>query len=428
MNDWQFTPIALLYALAAASSLALALFVWVTRPTRGASYFALLALSAAVWALGYLLGFFNVNFGWKLALLRVEYLGAIGTAFFWLLFAASCADCQRYLTWRNLALLAVVPAWTLAQLVFVDVHQLFYRSLTLCVEDGMVLLTKEYAFGFYLWIGYTYFLVLLGAGLLFQAQMRLPAHFRRQAVPVTLAVVVVVFPSLLYVTGKNPLAPYDPTPLSFAVAALLIALALRRYRFLEVIPVAHHLVFRSATCGVLIFDDCLRIADANPEASRFLGVSEETLLGRSLSSVVPALADLTERLGIEPEFQDELQLGPDERVLAVRAMPLKDRADRCIGRIVMLDDVTASKRAEREREQLIAELQSALAKVRALRGLVPICASCKKIRDDQGYWNQIEEYIRKHADVEFSHGLCPECALRLYPDLYEDDGDAPPTP
>jgi CheY-like chemotaxis protein len=64
------------------------------------------------------------------------------------------------------------------------------------------------------------------------------------------------------------------------------------------------------------------------------------------------------------------------------------------------------------------ELQEALAKVRTLRGLLPICASCKKIRDDQGYWQQVEVYVRDHTEAEFSHCLCPDCAKKLYPELY----------
>jgi len=63
------------------------------------------------------------------------------------------------------------------------------------------------------------------------------------------------------------------------------------------------------------------------------------------------------------------------------------------------------------------ELNRALSEVKTLRGLLPICSSCKKIRDDKGYWNQIEGYIGEHSEVEFSHGLCPDCAKRLYPDI-----------
>jgi hypothetical protein len=77
----------------------------------------------------------------------------------------------------------------------------------------------------------------------------------------------------------------------------------------------------------------------------------------------------------------------------------------------------AQQRAEAERERLIAELQGALANVKTLRGLIPICASCKKIRDDQGYWTQLESYLKKHSDAEFSHSLCLDCMRKLYPEL-----------
>ncbi len=74
-------------------------------------------------------------------------------------------------------------------------------------------------------------------------------------------------------------------------------------------------------------------------------------------------------------------------------------------------------KAARERENIILELQDALAEVITLRGIIPICSSCKKVRDDKGYWNQIESYIRDHSEADFSHGICPECAKELYPDL-----------
>jgi CheY-like chemotaxis protein len=80
--------------------------------------------------------------------------------------------------------------------------------------------------------------------------------------------------------------------------------------------------------------------------------------------------------------------------------------------------------AAKERERLIAQLEKALLEVKRLSGLLPICASCKKIRDDQGNWQQIESYIQSHSEADFSHGICPDCAQRLYPDLYHKKGSA----
>jgi CheY-like chemotaxis protein len=88
-------------------------------------------------------------------------------------------------------------------------------------------------------------------------------------------------------------------------------------------------------------------------------------------------------------------------------------------------------RAERERDRLIVELQEAMASIKTLKGLLPICASCKKIRNDKGYWQQVEGYLSEHADIQFSHGICPECMEKLYPGLFEqlnDENGGPASP
>jgi hypothetical protein len=81
------------------------------------------------------------------------------------------------------------------------------------------------------------------------------------------------------------------------------------------------------------------------------------------------------------------------------------------------------RRGAEEREELIGELQEALAQVKVLRGILPICANCKKIRDDQGYWKQVESYIRDHSEADFSHSICPECAKKLYPEFFSNKSE-----
>jgi PAS domain S-box-containing protein len=100
--------------------------------------------------------------------------------------------------------------------------------------------------------------------------------------------------------------------------------------------------------------------------------------------------------------------------------PFVDDGGRVVGAVVLSRDVTARKEAEAERERLIGELSRALMEVKRLSGLLPICSSCKKIRDDTGYWEQIEQYFQDRTDVLFSHGICPDCAERLYPRLARD--------
>jgi len=84
----------------------------------------------------------------------------------------------------------------------------------------------------------------------------------------------------------------------------------------------------------------------------------------------------------------------------------------------LTEEVEFRKQAEAEKSQLIDKLQRAISEVKTLSGLLPICSSCKKIRDDKGYWNQLEVYIRDHSEADFTHSICPECIKRLYPELF----------
>jgi len=84
-----------------------------------------------------------------------------------------------------------------------------------------------------------------------------------------------------------------------------------------------------------------------------------------------------------------------------------------------LEDMVEKRTAELQAAN--DQLQKALDEVKILRGFLPICASCKKIRDDKGYWTQLESYFHEHSDVQFSHGICPECAVKLYPEYFDKD-------
>ncbi len=85
------------------------------------------------------------------------------------------------------------------------------------------------------------------------------------------------------------------------------------------------------------------------------------------------------------------------------------------------NDLMELRRMNKELQIRKQELEKSLAEIKTLRGILPICANCKKIRDDKGYWNQIEKYIHEHFEAEFSHGICPDCMKKLYPDFVEEE-------
>jgi two-component system, cell cycle sensor histidine kinase and response regulator CckA len=162
----------------------------------------------------------------------------------------------------------------------------------------------------------------------------------------------------------------------------------------------------------------------NAGAQRLYGYSAAEAVGQSAWIIVPEArreeaGELLFRLQ-QGEVVEQLETGrvakdgkPIDVCLTISA--IRDGKGRIIGASTISYDVTERKRSEAERTQLIAHLNEMLSKVKTLSGLLPICASCKKIRDDHGYWQKLETYVREHSGAEFSHSICPDCMQRLYP-------------
>ena len=172
--------------------------------------------------------------------------------------------------------------------------------------------------------------------------------------------------------------------------------------------------------------ESFRIIDANKSALKFYGYNIDKIRLKRIPDL-----NITPEKEIRAEikraveegrsyyvFQHQLANG-EIRDVEIYANPIFIKGKEYSFSIV--HDITARRIAEEklqqkemERERLIEELKDALGEVKALSGLLPICASCKKIRDDKGYWNQIEFYIQEHSEAQFSHGMCPECSDKAY--------------
>jgi len=193
----------------------------------------------------------------------------------------------------------------------------------------------------------------------------------------------------------------------------------------------YHSLFDRLPVGLYRTSPEGQIFDVNPALVEMMGYPDrEALLAINAAEVYSNPEDrarvqaLLEREGIVRHFEVQMRRhGGSPIWVRDTVTAIHDDEGRVLYYEGSLEDITERKRAEEERERLIAELQEALAKVKTLSGLLPICASCKKIRDDQGYWREVELYIGEHSTAEFTHGLCPECAKRLYPRFYADPQD-----
>jgi PAS domain S-box-containing protein len=169
----------------------------------------------------------------------------------------------------------------------------------------------------------------------------------------------------------------------------------------------------------------------NAGAERLYGYSAAETIGRPASLLIPPAlreeaANVLEKLqrGQFVQQLDTERLRKDGQPVAVclTVSLIKNSQGRSIGASSLSYEITERKRMEDERTHLIAHLHEMLSKVKTLSGLLPICASCKKIRDDRGYWQQLEIFVRDHSGAEFSHSICPDCMKSLYPQFADQIG------
>lgn len=171
----------------------------------------------------------------------------------------------------------------------------------------------------------------------------------------------------------------------------------------------------------------------SPSAKNILGVEPEALLHKGWDELFE-LPEESLRAGLRSDqlcsegkmpksFEYTVILKDGREVIfEVKERPVFDEDGNVVANEGIAKNITREKKIERE-------LRKALAEIKTLQGIIPICSGCKKIRDEKGAWRQVEEYISRHSNALFSHGICPECTKKLYPDLDLDPRlfDAPPT-
>jgi PAS domain S-box-containing protein len=192
-------------------------------------------------------------------------------------------------------------------------------------------------------------------------------------------------------------------------------------------------IFERAGIGMAVIDLNGILVETNLALQQILGYPAEELRGIRLADVTHPDDTAAEDAHLKatfasyrpmPYLAETRYVRKDGTIVWGRltATLIRDGLGAPLYGVAMIDDVTERKLADGERERLLGELQEALTKVKTLSGLLPICSSCKKIRDDQGYWTQVERYLMDHTDAQFSHGICPECIKTLYPEYADKPG------
>lgn len=299
-----------------------------------------------------------------------------------------------------------------------------FQSVTFARADGVTYLSAI-TFGplYQIELAYHYGLVVASLGVLLAFIGRGGPIARGRGIALLLGVLSSVITNLLLINGVASRV-YDPMPFGLAAGALLMWSGGLRHT-LDLVPVARHAVLDALADGILIVDGQQRIIDINHRMAALLRVGRDTIVGRPLASLaveLPLEAALRAATAAGAASTSAGHTPSETSGLMVDGSAYDLRVVRVPGTtafVLLLHDVTLRQRLEDDQQRLIGQLQGALGEVKTLSGLLPICSGCKQIRDAEGMWHPMEVFIRTRTDADFSHGMCPACVSKWYPDLAE---------
>jgi len=239
---------------------------------------------------------------------------------------------------------------------------------------------------------------------------------------------------VMAVQSYNDKDCYDQTDMNVLVSvADMVAITFERKRAEDALRESEEKFRQIITTvreGIVSINADRRITFANAFLAEMFGYELTELVGQSLAVLFfeEDLPDFSRRQeerekGRVEQFERRFKTKDGRELWAiVSASPLIDGEGRVTGAFSTITDITERKKAETALQEKNLELITAMNQIKTLRGIVPICMNCKKIRDDQGYWNQVEVYVRNHTEAEFSHGICPDCITKFYPEYADDTG------
>lgn len=309
---------------------------------------------------------------------------------------------------RISVVLWIVPVAAIAIAVTNPIHHWHWERVSFSrVGPFMRMAVELYGPWFWFLSFYTVLISVLGTLVLLISMVRRSLSLNRQVVLIAGAALVPILLNAIYLLRLVPGWYKDFTPIGYAIAGLLATIGVFHDRLFDVLPIARRAILEALPDAVVAIEGGVRLLEMNRRAKLLFGL-EGVLVGGSIPAESPlngALAAFSCKDAIELEREGAgCYEGRCTHVLA---------GGRQIS-IYSFRDITERRRLLEDKTRLVTELSAALSEIKTLQGMVPICSSCKKIRDDTGFWQQVDEYLSSHSELEFTHGVCPECRARLY--------------
>jgi len=345
---WQDSPYTAPLLFSALISAGLAVHIWRHRPTAGATSFAILMFAVSVWSVFSALEAASAAIETKLFWANCQYWGIVIVPTAWFVFVLDYTNRSGLLP-RPYSYLLVVEPLVTVMVAWTNVdHGLMRNRAWLEYNDGVATLAVEMGSWFWLHVTYSYILLLLGVLLLFPVVFRSPFLYRRQAATVVVGAFMPWLANALYIFSLSPWPDLDLTPFAFILMGFSVARGLFRFQLLDVVPIARYAIVDSLQDPIFVLGPNEHLLDLNPAALNLVGGELERIVGTPQREALVAISPLSEHLGQAGKSEVEIDVDGVRRTYELNITDLYQRDTQLAGRLVVLHDISASKRSEEE--------------------------------------------------------------------------------
>ncbi|MDD5368293.1 MAG: histidine kinase N-terminal 7TM domain-containing protein [Anaerolineaceae bacterium] len=320
---------------------------WRHRSVPGALSFTWLMAGLTEWSVAYTFLLSTHDPSIKLLWAKIGYLGAASLPLAWLTFAMQYSRFGADRVCRRRWPLGIIPFITVILVFTNEWHHLIWTSTRVVGSDLLV----THGAGYWVFIVYSYLATLFGLGLLLRLFVRASEVYRFQVGAIIVGGLITWLWSFLYLSGNNPIARPEFTPLAVTLSGIAFGWGLFRFRLLDIVPVAREVVIESMKDGMLVLDSQGRIIDLNPAARDILGAPTANYIGAPITRVLPPGCEINLK-GETSREEVTFRRGGQAESFELRTSPLTDQHNRLTGTLLLLTDITERKRVEAaEREQ-----------------------------------------------------------------------------
>ncbi|MBN2601702.1 MAG: hypothetical protein JXR87_06905 [Candidatus Marinimicrobia bacterium] len=395
-------------------------YAWQYRHFQIGKSMLVLAIASCWWSFGNVMEYGFNTLRMKQLWSDLEYLGIETVPVAWLIVVMVLTDYFKRLSKRHIFLLILIPVITLFMVFTNPYHGLMRSNMVVDANGPFSIIRKDYGAWFWISAAYNNVVMILATALLFRDLLKRKNKDRRSVILLIFIALLPWIGNTIYILKLIPGMRIDLSASTLSLSGILMTFGITRFQLMGVVPIARRFVIEDLADPILIVDGMNRIMDYNRSCQRLFNLSVNNL-AKPLEENLAPLKEFIPQVGEVEFFRREVQLTDNAQVKTydLRINALYNRRQKLRGRIFHFTDISDHKKAESERERMITELQKALNEVNTLSGFLPICSKCKKIRDDEGYWNEVELFISKRSNIQFSHGLCKDCMKEIYPEEYE---------